>query len=251
MSASLSIRGGVKQFGGNTALSDVSLEVAAGEIHAVIGPNGAGKSTLFSALAGEFKLDRGSVHLGGKDITRHSAHRRVRLGIGRAFQVASVFPAMTVAQNVAAGVLSERRRTHIFWSSRALRRARPEVERLLEEMRLAPFADRLASDLSQGDRKRLEIAVVLALKPAVLLLDEPTAGMSPEETEATTRLVRELWRENGLTVLLTEHDMAVVFGLAQKLTVLHRGQVLATGEPEEVRGRSDVAEVYLGGGEES
>lgn len=247
MTTRLSLHDAVKTFDGNPALDDVTLEVAAGELHAVIGPNGAGKSTLFASLAGEFRLDRGHVYFDGKDITRFSAPRRVRLGIGRAFQVASVFPSLTVAENVAAGVLSSRHRTAVFWSSRALRRSRGEVERLLESMRLVPLADRPARDLSQGDRKRLEIAVVLALQPSVLLLDEPTAGMSPEETEATTQLVRELWAEHGMTVLLTEHDMDVVFGLAQKVTVLHRGHILCSGDPEEVRGRADVAEVYLGG----
>ena len=247
MTAGIAIEGGLKSFGGTTALDGVDLEVQAGEVHAVIGPNGAGKSTLFAALAGEFALDSGHVRLDGRDITRYSAPRRVRLGIGRAFQVASIFPALTVAENVAAGVLSARRGTAVFWSSRGLRRSRQEVDRLLESMRLSKLADRPARDLAQGDRKRLEIAVVLALRPSVLLLDEPTAGMSPEETDATVQLVRELWTEHGLTVLLTEHDMDVVFGLAQRLTVLHRGHVLCTGHPDEIRGRADVAEVYLGG----
>ena len=247
MSIGISIHGAVKTFGGTTALDDVTLDVRPGEVHAVIGPNGAGKSTLFAAFAGEFKLDRGRVELDGRDITRQSAARRVRLGVGRAFQVASIFPALTVAENVSAGLISASRGTSHFWSSRGLRRVKPEADRLLESMRLSGLADRPARDLSQGDRKRLEIAVVLALRPRVLLLDEPTAGMSPAETDATVQLVRDLWQEHQLTVLLTEHDMDVVFGLAQTLTVLHRGHVLCTGSPEEIRGREDVAEVYLGG----
>ncbi len=247
MSLSVELQGVVKRFGGNAALDSVDLGVEPGRIHAVIGPNGAGKSTLFGAIAGELALDAGTIRLDGRDITGVSAPKRVGLGIGRVFQVARLFPSMTVLDNVAGAVLARTGSSIAFWSSRGVRRARAEAAGLLEELRLADLAHRRAGSLSQGDRKRLEIAMVLALDSQVLLLDEPTAGMSPEETEATTDLVRRLWSERSITVLITEHDMNVVFGLAHQVTVMYRGGVLCTGDPEEIRKRPDVAEVYLGG----
>ena len=247
MSLEIELRGVTKRFGGNAALDGVDLHVPAGQIHAVIGPNGAGKSTLFGAVAGQLPLDSGTVLLDGRDVTGTSPQRRVRLGIGRAFQVARLFPSLTVRDNIVAAVLARQGKSLVFWSSRAVRGARGEAQQLLDELRLGDLSARLAGSLSQGDRKRLEIAMVLALSSRVLLLDEPTAGMSPEETEATVHLVRQLWAERELTVLITEHDMDVVFGLAQAVTVMYRGTVLCTGDPETVRGRPDVADVYLGG----
>lgn len=246
MTANLEIAGGVVSFGGNRALDGVELSIAAGEVHAVIGPNGAGKSTLFGALAGEHRLDAGAVRLDGADITRLSAQGRVRRGIGRAFQVARVFPALSVTDNVSTAVLARRRRSAVFWTRGPVRAGHEEAQELLSELGLGRLSNVLAGDLSQGDRKRLEIATVLALRPRVLLLDEPTAGMSPEETDSTVELVRGLWADHSLTVLITEHDMDVVFGIAQTVTVLHRGRVLCSGDPSSIRSREDVAEVYLG-----
>ena len=240
------VRNVVKRFAGNTALDDVELAVPTGQVHAVIGPNGAGKSTLFGVIAGEHRPDRGSVHVAGRDVTSMSAHRRVKAGVARAFQVARVFSEMTVEENVTAAVVAAHDTSRVFWSGRGLRRARQPVADALEQMGLADLRERQARALSQGDRKRLEIAMALVLEPKLLLLDEPTAGMSPEETAATLELVRELWTRTGLTVLLTEHDMQVVFGLAQQLTVLNRGHVLCTGDPGVVRERDDVKEIYLG-----
>jgi branched-chain amino acid transport system ATP-binding protein len=244
----LELVGVVKRFGGHTVLDDVTLSVAAGTIHAVIGPNGAGKSTLFGVIAGETPVERGRILLDGRTITRFSASHRVRIGVARAFQVAHIFPGLTVLDNVVSAALASSRHAHRVWPSRAMGKAREQAHAALEETGLAGLARARAQGLSQGDRKRLEIAVTLQLDPKVLLLDEPTAGMSPEETAATVELVRDLWRRSGLTVLLTEHDMNVVFGLAQQLTVLAAGQVLVTGDPAEVRERSDVRDVYLGHG---
>ncbi|MGH7690829.1 MAG: ABC transporter ATP-binding protein [Gemmatimonadaceae bacterium] len=227
-------------------LDDVSLEVSPGTIHAVIGPNGAGKSTLFGVIAGERPLHHGRVVLDGRDITHLSASRRVRIGVARAFQVAHIFPDLTVLENVVSAVLAARRHAHRIWPSPALGAARDLAHATLGETGLASLAGVKALALSQGDRKRLEIAITLQLRPRVLLLDEPTAGMSPEETVATVALVRELWHRSGFTVLLTEHDMSVVFGLAQRLTVLAAGRILATGDPKAVGARADVREVYLG-----
>jgi branched-chain amino acid transport system ATP-binding protein len=240
-----------KSFGGNLVLDDISLTVAAGQIHAVIGPNGAGKSTLFGVIAGEHVPERGRVSLGGRDITRVPPHRRVKLGVARAFQVAHVFPDLTVRENVSSAVIAAAGTAHTFWRRGPLRAAEQAVGAALEQMRLQDLSEQRARELSQGDRKRLEIAMALELRPSLLLLDEPTAGMSPEETASTVALVHELWARTGLTVLLTEHDMQVVFDLAQQLTVLNTGFVLATGEPEEVRAREDVMEVYLGRGRDA
>jgi branched-chain amino acid transport system ATP-binding protein len=244
--AAVEVRGVVKSFAGTLALDDVSLAVPAGQLHAVIGPNGAGKSTLFGVIAGEHRPERGTVHVGGRDVTRMAVHRRVRAGVARAFQVARVFPDMTVRRNVAAAVLAASGAAGVCWRGAPLRAAAAAADEALERLGLAAAGDRAARTLSQGDRKRLEIAMALVLNPTLLLLDEPTAGMSPEETAATVGLVRELWSAGGLTVLLTEHDMQVVFDLAQQLTVLHRGHVLCSGDPAAVRERDDVQEVYLG-----
>lgn len=240
------VRGVVKRFAGNLALDDVSLTVTAGQLHAVIGPNGAGKSTLFGVIAGEYRPDRGNVLVAGRDVTRMAAHRRVRAGVARAFQVARIFPDMSVRQNVAAAVIAANGSARVFWRGKPLRSAAVTVNGVLERVGLAAISDRLARALSQGDRKRLEIAMALMLRPKLLLLDEPTAGMSPEETASTVGLVRELWSQGGLSVLLTEHDMQVVFDLAQQLTVLDRGHVLCSGDPADVRERDDVKEIYLG-----
>ena len=235
-----------KRFGGQVVLDEVSLDVPAGSIHAVIGPNGAGKSTLFGVIAGEHSPERGTVRLHDRDITGTSPNRRVRLGIARAFQVANIFPDLTVGENVTSAVLAHQRTARNFWAATPLRRARARALDSLEQMKLEKLADHRALDLSQGDRKRLEIAMTLELQPSILLLDEPTAGMSPEETSSTVALIKDLWTRTGLTVLLTEHDMNVVFGLAQQLTVLNAGRVLATGEPDQVRRRDDVRQIYLG-----
>jgi branched-chain amino acid transport system ATP-binding protein len=244
----LELSGITKRFGGNLVLDDVTVTIEAGRLHAVIGPNGAGKSTLFGVIAGDHRPERGSVRLGGRDVTRTAGHRRVGIGVARAFQVAHVFPEMTVRDNATAAVLAASGAARVFWRGGPLSKARSTGIDVLEQLRLVDLADRRARELSQGDRKRLEIAMALQLDPSVLLLDEPTAGMSPEETRSTVELVRELWERTGLTVLLTEHDMTVVFGLAQQLTVLNLGQVLVTGDPADVRDREDVMDVYLGRG---
>jgi branched-chain amino acid transport system ATP-binding protein len=246
VTAALQLRGIEKRYGANAALQDVDLSVPDGQLRAIIGPNGAGKSTLFGVITGEHRPDRGHVLFHGRDVTRLSPPRRVLAGMARAFQVAHVFPALTVAENMSVAVLAAQRRGFVFWRSlgRTLDAAR--LESALERVRLTRLAGRQARHLSQGDRKRLEIGMALALGASLLLLDEPTAGMSPEETEETVRLVRELWEAGGLTVVLTEHDMNVVFGLAQEVTVLEQGRVLCSGEPADIRSRPDVIEAYLG-----
>ncbi len=247
----LEATGVTKLYGSFRALEAVDLTVAAGEIHAVIGPNGAGKTTFFAVISGELRPTKGTVRFDGRDVTRMPAWQRTRRGMVRSFQIVRIFPTFTVRENVHAAVLAGQRRTWVFYLDERRAGGGAETDRLLEESRLGPLADARASELSQGDRKRLEMAMALALDPRLLLLDEPTAGMSPAETAQTVELVRELWRRHGCAVLLTEHDMSVIFELASRITVLHQGRVLVSGEPEEIARDPRVLEVYLGRGLES
>lgn len=245
MTLSIAAMGIKKRFGAAWALDGVDMAVPAGELHAVIGPNGAGKSTLFGVIAGEYSPDGGRLELNGRDISATPPHTRVHAGIARTFQITRIFPRLTLRQNVLVAILARSGSAAVFW-----RRVRGEewerAEAALALVGMEQWADRRAQTLAQGDRKRLEIATALALKPHLLLLDEPTAGMSPDETAATMRLVEQIWEDTHVTVLLTEHDMPLVFGLAQQVTVMHRGRVVCSGTPDEIRSRTDVREIYLG-----
>ncbi len=236
-------------YGKIPVLRQVELAVAPGEVHVVVGPNGAGKSTLLKVLSGEIFPRTGTIHFGGRNVTRLPHHRRVRLGIGRTFQVARIFADMTTRENltVACEALCRHGTVRTFLlgltpSSDVQRR----VEGLLAAVALEHLAERRAAELSHGDRKRLELALALAARPTLLLLDEPTAGMSTPERAATVEMLAGLVREQGLSMVLTEHDMGVVFGLGTRLTVLHYGQVIASGDPQAVRNDPLVREVYLG-----
>lgn len=234
-----------KAFGGLKASNDVSYEMAQGELSAIIGPNGAGKSTLFNLMTGYHRADSGEVHFKGTNITNWPSHRIVRLGISRAFQVSNIYPGLTTYENVRQSVLAQRNHTlNLFRPAKGL--ARDETLRLLEITGLRDHAPMEAGNLSQGDKKSLELAIALGGKPDLLFLDEPTAGMSREETHSTMDLVQKLNREMGLTILFTEHDMSVVFGYARRLTVLHQGTIIAQGTPEEVRANEIAQKVYLG-----
>lgn len=234
------------RYGAHVALDDVSVDFRPGEIHAVIGPNGAGKSTLFGVVAGELRPQEGRVIVAERDVTGWPGHTRTRLGMARAFQVARIFSGLSVLDNIRVAALARGGESGVFWR----RSPSVEAERMarwaLETLGLESVAAQPARALSQGDKKRLELAMAMALRPSILLLDEPTAGMSQEETGRTVEVLRELWRAEHLTVVLTEHDMNVVFDLAHRVTVLAQGRVLSTGSPDEVRGREDVVEVYLG-----
>ena len=234
-----------KHFGGLTALDGVSLEVARGEFRAIIGPNGAGKSTFFNTLTGLHRPDAGSVHLEGREITGRTPHALARLGVGRTFQITSVFPEMTALENVQVALLAHARRTwSVLGVARQLHIARGEE--LLALVELGGSETRLAGTLAHGDQKRLELAIALASEPRLLLLDEPTAGMAARERLTSIALVHRIAAELGLTVIFTEHDMSVVFAVATAITVLHQGRVLAEGAPEAVRADPDVQKVYLG-----
>jgi branched-chain amino acid transport system ATP-binding protein len=236
-----------KSFGGFRAVSGVSLAVDTRQIAAVIGPNGAGKSTLFNLITGHLQPDTGTVRLDGQDITGAPPHRICRMGIGRSFQRTNIFPRLTVFENLQAAFLVHYGRGRNFWT-RAELLYRDETAALLASIGLAGQEHTIAGTLSYGNQKQLELGLALASGPAVLLLDEPTAGMSATETHETIQLLDRIATERGLTLLFTEHDMEVVFSIAQKIAVLHQGRIIAEGSPEEVRGDPEVRRVYLGHG---
>jgi branched-chain amino acid transport system ATP-binding protein len=243
---SLEVRNLTKAFGGVHAIDDVSLNFPPGSLSAVIGPNGAGKSTFFNLICGAFPADRGQVLLEGRDVTALSRTARVREGIGRAFQVASCFPSMTVIENLMAAVTS-----HVGqWGNLCGRFPSPAVRRraleIAEMAGLEQVAHTQAAILSHGDQKLLDIALALALEPRVLLLDEPTAGMGPEERWRMIERVRALWERQKLTLVFIEHDMDIVFSVASTIRVLCYGRVLAEGTPDEIRANQLVIDAYLG-----
>lgn len=235
-----------KDFGKLRAVNQVSLEIRKGDIHAIIGPNGAGKSTYFNLITGYHKVTSGKVLFKGDDITHLPAYRRCKLGITRSFQITSIYPKLTIYESVLMALLSHRKATlNLFTPSKKF--FQEEVWHILEDVGLADQANRLGDSISHGDKKRLELAITLGTEPELLLLDEPTCGMSPEETEATMNLISRLSSQRGITILFTEHDMSVVFGIAKRISVLHQGILIADGSPQEVRSSAEVQKVYLGG----
>ena len=241
----LEVRDVRKAFNGFQAIAGVSLGVARGDIAAIIGPNGAGKTTFFNLITGHLRADAGQVLLHGRDITGLPPYEICRLGIGRSFQRTNIFPRLTVFENVQAAFISHRGRGLDLFG-RVERLYRDETEALLNAVGLLDRAGEVSGFLSYGNQKQLELAIALACEPDLLLLDEPTAGMSATETRETIRLIERIARGHHLTLLFTEHDMDVVFSLAVKVTVLHQGRVLAEGTPAEVRGNPEVRRVYLG-----
>jgi len=241
----LDVRDLSKSFDGFQALSGVSLSVPRGSISAIIGPNGAGKTTLFNLITGHLRPDAGSVSFKNREITGIAPHDLCRLGMGRSFQRTNIFPRLTVFQNIQAAFLSHRGRGWNLLAS-VDRFYRDETEALLVSVGLLGKAGEVAGFLSHGNQKQLELGITLALEPEILLLDEPTAGMSAQETRESIRLIERIARERGLTLLFTEHDMEVVFAIAHRITVLHQGEVIADGTPEEVRRHPEVRRVYLG-----
>ena len=237
----------VKDFGRLRAVNRVSLDIHQGDVHAIIGPNGAGKSTYFNLITGYHAADEGKVLFRGEDITRLPSHKRCKLGITRSFQITSIYPKLTVYESVLMAFLSHRRVTLNFFAP-AKKFFRSEVWRILEDVGLTDQANLLGDSISHGDKKRLELAITLGTEPNMLLLDEPTCGMSPEETESTMVLIQKLATDRGLTILFTEHDMGVVFGMSKRISVLHQGTLIADGTPQEVRASAEVQKVYLGGG---
>jgi branched-chain amino acid transport system ATP-binding protein len=241
----LATHGLLKRFGGLVATNEVSLEISTGEIHALIGPNGAGKTTLVAQLAGELAPDAGTVHFAGEDITNDSPARRAAHGLARSFQVTSTFPEFSALDNVALAVQAHAGHSFRFWhSARRDPILREPAMRWLGEVGLAERAATPAATLSHGEKRALELAMVLAIAPRMLLLDEPMAGTGPEDSAHMVQLLARL--KGRQTILLVEHDMDAVFALADRITVLVRGSVIATGTPEAIRRDAAVLEAYLG-----
>jgi branched-chain amino acid transport system ATP-binding protein len=240
----LSVQGLCKSFGGVVAARDVSFDVQPGELLALIGPNGAGKTTTFNMVGGQLRPDAGAVVLDGADVTRLTPREKFRRGVGRTFQVAQTFPSMTVAENVQMALISHAGETRAV-APNARRRHRDEAIELLAPLGMDAF-DRPGSTLAYGDVKRVELAIALASRPKLLLMDEPTAGMAPRERAALMELTATIARERRIGVLFTEHDMGAVFAHADRILVLVRGEIIAAGSPEAVRANARVREVYLG-----
>ncbi|HTC10027.1 MAG TPA: ABC transporter ATP-binding protein [Acetobacteraceae bacterium] len=237
-----------RRFGGIIAVDAVSMRVAEGEVRAVIGPNGAGKSTLFHLISGVLKPSAGEIRFGGDRLTGLPSHRICQRGVSRTFQLTALFPEMTVRENARIAAQARHgRRWQPYGGGAIFGAAARHGDAALERLDLTHVAHRPAGLLSHGDQRLLEVAMGLAQQPRLLLLDEPTQGLSVEETGQAVETLAKLFADGGLTVLLVEHDMEVVFRLAHRITVLHRGAVIADDVPEAVRANSDVQNAYLGG----
>ena len=235
-----------KSFEDFKAVDGANLHVGPGDLVAVIGPNGAGKTTLFNLITGHLKPNQGRILFKDQDITRLAAHEICRRGIARSFQIANIFPRLSVFRNVQVSVLSQKKlRRTLFRPAQSL--VVEETHRILDSVGLSDKKLDVAGSLSHGDKRILEIAIALGNEPELLILDEPTAGMSPDETASTMALVNRLAREQGLTILFCEHDMEVVFNVATSIMVMQHGHTIIQGMPEEVRQNATVQEAYLGG----
>jgi branched-chain amino acid transport system ATP-binding protein len=243
----LDVKNVTKQFGNLVAVGNVSMQVAAGELRAIIGPNGAGKTTFFNMISGFFAPTAGEIVFDGQVVTKLSVTGRVARGMARTFQITEIFPELTVRQNIRIGVESAHGLRLRFWLGKH-RTAEVDagIEEALEQTGLAGKADRLVGELSHGDQRAAEIATALTLKPRLLLLDELTAGMGEHETYAVANLIRRLHKNSAYTIVLIEHDMRVVFNLADRITVLAEGKLLAEGTPSEIADSAVVQEAYLG-----
>jgi branched-chain amino acid transport system ATP-binding protein len=236
-----------KSFEGSVVFDDVSFAISHGELSSIIGPNGAGKTTLFNLITGYHIPDHGKILFDEKNITAMQPFDIVRLGIARAFQKTNIFPRMTVLENVIATVVTkEKRNLNLYTPFADLKQVHQKAYEVLESVGLAEMAHFQSGTLAHGNQKRLDIAVALALEPKLLLLDEPTAGMSPEERKQIVKLVQELWERLQITMLFIEHDMDIVFGISQKVRVLCFKTLLAEGTPKEISGNQRVIEAYLG-----
>jgi branched-chain amino acid transport system ATP-binding protein len=243
----LEVEGLTKRFGGVVAADDISLTLSAGELHAIIGPNGAGKSTLIGQLSGEVTPDSGCIRFDGREITNLPVYRRSQLGLARSFQVTTLFSDFTALDNVALSVQAHGGHSFRFWrNARREAELREPAEAALAQVGLAQRAATLVADLSHGERRQLEIAMALAAQPRMLLLDEPMAGMGPEESARLVAKLRDL--KGAITVILIEHDIDAVFALADRISVLVYGRIIASGDPGTIRADAGVRQAYLGEG---
>jgi branched-chain amino acid transport system ATP-binding protein len=244
----LEVRNITRNFGKFQAIGGVSLRVPQGRLSALIGPNGAGKTTFYNVISGKYRPTTGSVHFDGQDVTGLAPHRLVARGMLRSFQITNVFPELSVLENVLVPLVVHHRASFAFLRSLARRKDWvEEAEGILDRVGLREMRHRVVSTLAYGDKRLIEIALVLTRKPKLVLLDEPTAGMNPEETDRMIHLIRELADQSGTTFFITEHDMKVVFSVAQRIYVLHQGRLLAEGAPDEIRSNDQVKQAYLGG----
>lgn len=244
MGALLRTTGLSKRFGGLIAVDDVSLAVETGEVRSIIGPNGSGKTTLFNLISRTLEATAGRIEFRGRDITHLPAHRVAHLGLARSFQVTSIFPELSVFENIRVAVQARRTMLNFWCEAGSLTDVNARAEALLATMGMAARRDDRAGDLSHGEQRYLEIALALVADPVLLLLDEPTAGMSPKETGDMVRFIEGL--RARLTILLVEHDMDVVMAIADRITVLHHGRVIADGPPDAIARHAEVRAVYLG-----
>jgi len=244
----LSIQNLSKEFGKLHAVNDVSFDVEKGNTLAIIGPNGAGKSTFFNLVTGSFPVSAGKVIFKGENITNLPPYAIVNKGISRSFQVSNIFPDLTTFENVRIGVLSHRKESlKLFTAIKKMDRVKEETINILKAIGLEDKMTLAANTLSHGDQKSLEIGIALTNEPELLLLDEPTAGMGPEETLSTVNLIKDVSMKRSVTIIFTEHDLNVVFSISDRVIVLQQGMIIADGKPEEVRGNKRVREAYLGG----
>lgn len=244
----LEVRNITRNFGKFQAIGGVSLRVPRGRLSALIGPNGAGKTTFYNVISGKYRPTTGTVHFDGADVTGLAPHRLVARGMLRSFQITNVFPELTVLENILVPLVVHHKASFAFLKSLARRNDWvEEAESILDRVGLREMRHRVVSTLAYGDKRLIEIALVLARKPKLVLLDEPTAGMNPEETDRMIHLIRELADQSGTTFFITEHDMKVVFSVAQQIYVLHQGKLLAEGAPDEIRSNDQVKQAYLGG----
>jgi len=234
-------------YGKFKVIEDISLTIGKGEMSALIGPNGAGKTTFYNAISGKFPPTRGKVFLNGEDITGLPSHRVVDKGMCRSFQITNIFTELTVAENVFSPlIIQQNKHFKLYGNVFNDQQITEKAMDTLEQVGLGGRTDQVVANLAYGDKRLVEMAIVLARDPSVVLLDEPTAGMNPEETENMINLIKKLAKNSGTTFFITEHDMKVVFSLAEKIYVLHQGHLLAQGSPEEIRANEQVQEAYLG-----
>jgi branched-chain amino acid transport system ATP-binding protein len=238
-----------KDFGDFRALDEVSITVQNGTLHCIIGPNGAGKTTFFNIITGKLRPDEGKILFCGRDITGSSPDQIVYLGMARSFQIVSLFPSLSVFENLMVAVIMRYKKGLSFFSpAKGQHDIEEEVWQLLASIGVEKQAKSLVGMLSHGDKRRLDIGVALASQPKLLLLDEPTSGLNPEEATAIVELIKYLHEEKNVTILFIEHNMKIVFAIAEKMTVLHHGNIIAEGRPEEVKTNKTVIEAYLGEG---
>jgi len=239
-----------KSFGGIIATDNVSMELQPNSINALIGPNGAGKTTLFNLITGKIDIDEGQIFIENNNITNLKETDITHLGIARAFQITNIFPTLSVKESIKVALLAKQHGLNNMWARFITHSINEETENIAKLAGLTKVYNTISSELSHGDQKLLDIALALALKPKVLLLDEPTAGMGPEERWKMIKRIKDLWKKTKMTVLFIEHDMDIVFDIAQKIYVLQQGAMIAEGNPKEIKNNQKVIKAYLGGGGE-